>query len=185
MTTLANWRSYGSVESGGVHYGQKAHSLRRLVDLPRRSSERFVLALEIDPAEETEARALRSGGWELADPHRVAGSPAAYRDFIRHSWAEIGVAKAGYVTAQCGWFSDRSACYLASGRPVLAQDTGFGSALPVGAGLLTFADGDEALAGLEALRSDYAGHARAAREIAVEHLDARRILPALLTELAR
>jgi hypothetical protein len=184
MSTLANWRSYGSIEFGGVHYGQKAHSLRRFVDLPRHAAERFVLALDIHPSEDADVRALRRGGWELADPRRAAGSPAAYREFISRSWAEIGVAKAGYVTSQCGWFSDRSACYLATGRPVLAQDTGCGSALPVGAGLLTFEDGDEALAGLDALRSDYAGHARAAREIAVEHLDARRVLSTLLAELA-
>lgn len=183
LTSLANWRSYGSIEWCGVRYGQKAHSLRRLTELPSSSTQRFVLALAIDPAEDAERLALSAGGWELADPHRVAGSPSAYRHFISRSKAEIGVAKAGYVTARCGWFSDRSACYLASGRPVLAQDTGIGGRLPVGEGLLTFEDADGALAALDALDSNYAAHAAAAREIAESHLDARLVLGRMLEEL--
>jgi hypothetical protein len=117
------------------------------------------------------------------DPRRVAGSMAAYRRFISRSKAEIGVAKAGYVTARCGWFSDRSACYLASGRPVLAQDTGIGDRLPVGEGLLTFEDAGGALAALEALDCTYSQHAAAAREIAEAHLDSRVVLSGMLQEL--
>jgi hypothetical protein len=142
-----------------------------------------VLALEIDPAEDADRRALSAGGWELAKPCRVAGSPAAYRHFISRSKAEIGVAKAGYVTARCGWFSDRSACYLASGRPVLAQDTGIADRLPLGDGLLTFEDESGALAALQALESTYARHAAAARELAEAHLDARLVLGGMLEEL--
>jgi hypothetical protein len=183
LTSLANWRSYGSIEWRGVRYGQKAHSLRRLATLPSASTQRFVLALDIDPAEEADRRALRAGGWELADPRRVAGSPGAYRRFIANSKAEIGVAKAGYVTARCGWFSDRSACYLASGRPVLAQDTGIEERLSVGEGLLTFGDTAEALTELDALESAYSRHAAAAREIAEAHLDARLVLGGVLEEL--
>jgi hypothetical protein len=183
LTTVANWRSYGSIDSGGVFYGQKAHSLRSLCELPRRSHEQFVLALAIDPDEATDVRALNEGGWELADPRRVAHSPAAYRDFIAGSRAELGVAKQGYVTARCGWFSDRSACYLASGRPVVAQDTGFGEVLPVGEGLLKFADADDALAALEELEADYAGHCAAAREVAEAHLDSRVVLARLIGSL--
>lgn len=184
LTSLANWRSYGSIECRGVRYGQKAHSLRRFAALPCASTERFVLALEIDPAEDVERQALSAGGWELADPRRVAGSPAAYRHFISRSKAEIGVAKAGYVTARCGWFSDRSACYLASGRPVLALDTGIADRLPLGNGLLVFEDCDSALAAVEALDSTYARHAVAAREIAEAHLDARLVLSRMLEELS-
>lgn len=183
LTSLANWRSYGSIEWRGVRYGQKAHSLRRLAALPSASTERFVLALEIDPAEDVERQALSAGGWELVDPRRVAGSPAAYRRFISGSKAEIGVAKAGYVTARCGWLSDRSACYLASGRPVLAQDTGIADVLPLGNGLLTFTDSGGALAALDALDSTYARHAVAAREIAEAYLDARLVLGRMLEEL--
>jgi hypothetical protein len=185
LTSLANWRSYGSIEWRGVRYGQKAHSLRQLTALPNASTERFVLALEIDPVEEAERRALSAGGWELADPRRVAGRPAAYRRFISRSKAEIGVAKAGYVTARCGWFSDRSACYLASGRPVLAQDTGIADRLPLGDGLFTFEDSSGALAALEALEGSYGRHAAAAREIAEAHLDARLVLGGMIEELDR
>jgi hypothetical protein len=184
ITTLGNWRSYGSIEAGGVFYGQKAHSLRGLFELPSRSGERFVLALDIHPDETTDLQALDTGGWTLADPRRVAGSPGAYRAFIAESKAEFGVAKAGYVTARCGWFSDRSACYLASGRPVIAQDTGFARVLPVGDGLLAFGDADGAVGAIDDLASRYDGHAAAAREIAASHLDSRIVLGRLLAELS-
>jgi Phosphotransferase enzyme family len=182
FTTVANFRGYGSIEHEGVRYGQKAHSLRPLVDLPSRSEERFALALDIHPAE-PDLAALRAHGWELLDPHQVAGTPQRYADFVRGSRAELGVAKEGYVVSRCGWFSDRSAAYLASGRPVVAQDTGFGERLPTGAGLFAFSDVDGVLAAIEALRFDHGRHARAARAIAEEHFDSRRVLTRLLREV--
>jgi len=136
FTSVGHWRSYGSIEHEGVHYGQRAHALRELFELPRRSPARFEPALGIHPGEVDDLRALHENGWALLDPHAVAGSPADYASFLRGSRAELGVAKSGYVNSRSGWFSDRSACYLASGRPVVAQDTGFGEALPVGEGLL-------------------------------------------------
>jgi glycosyltransferase involved in cell wall biosynthesis len=99
---------------------------------------------------------------------------------VSRSRAEIGIAKEGYVRSDCGWFSDRSACYLASGRPVLALDTGFSRHLPTGLGLLGFRDLDEAIAGVEAIDREYERHARAAREIAESHLDARVVIARLL-----
>ena len=101
------------------------------------------------------------------------GTPDDYAAFVRGSKAELGIAKEGYVVSRCGWFGDRSAAYLASGRPVVAQDTGFGERLPIGAGLFAFADADDVLAAIEAIRFDYGRHARAARAIAEEHLDSR------------
>ena len=121
----------------GVHYGQKAHALRPLLDLPARTGARFRLALGIHPDERDDLEALRASGWELRRPgrrRRHARAPIA--TFVRGSWAEFGVAKLGYVASRCGWFSDRSVCYLASGRPVVAQDTGFGAWLPAGEGVL-------------------------------------------------
>ena len=106
-----------------------------------------------------------------------------YRRFVQESAAEVGIAKSGYVVSRSGWFSDRSACYLASGRPVLAQDTGFGAHLPTGKGLLAFADLDEAAEGVAAVRTDYAAHTRAALRIAEEHLDSNRVLSRLLREV--
>jgi hypothetical protein len=180
LTTVGNWRAYGRIEHEGVRYGQKAHSLRGLIDLPERIGERLAIALDIHPGDDRDAASLRANGWELLDPQAVAGTPAAYADFVRGSWAELGIAKEGYVVGRSGWFGDRSACYLASGRPVIAQDTGFGEVLPAGAGLFGFADADSVSAALEAIRFDYGRHARAARAIAEEHLDSDLVLTRLL-----
>jgi hypothetical protein len=180
LTTIGNWRAYGSIEHEGVFYGQKAHAWRELIELPARVSERFELALSIHHDEQCDLRALAEHGWVLLDPDEMAGSPEAYRRFIAGSMAEVGVAKSGYVHSRCGWFSDRSVCYLASGRPVLAQDTGFSAHLPTGLGLLAFDSCDEAVAGVHSIRRDYAAHARAARQIAEEHFRHDRVLPTLL-----
>lgn len=180
FTTVANWRGYGSVEHGGVTYGQKAHSLRQLWPLPQLSGERFLLALSIHRDETRDLENLHDHGWTVADPGAVAGTPDRFAAFVRGSRAEFGLAKSGYVMSRCGWFSDRSACYLASGRPVLAQDTGFARALPPGEGLLAFSSIDQALTALEQVASDYPRHARAARRLAEERLDARVVLPRLL-----
>lgn len=183
LTTVGNWRGYGSIENEGVHYGQKAHSLRRFMDLPTRTPERFRLALSIHPDERSDLEALARNDWELADPGLLAGSPGAFQRFVQGSKAEFGIAKSGYVSADCGWFSDRSVCYLASGRPVLAQETGFSRYLPVGDGLLSFSTTDEALAGIDAMRCDYGRHARAARALAEHYFDSDVVLPRLLDAL--
>jgi hypothetical protein len=180
LTTVANWRGYGSIEHAGVFYGQKAHSLRQFIALPTLTEESFMLALAIHPDESRDLAALASNGWRLLDPARVACTPASYHAFIQGSKAEFGIAKSGYAAARCGWFSDRSACYLASGRPVIAQETGFSRLLPTGAGLFAFETCDGALASIEALKRDYPRHARAARAIAEEHFDSDRVLTRLL-----
>src|SRR5581483_5421558 len=183
LTTVANWRGYGSVDQGGVFYGQKVHSLRPLMELPARTDVPFLLALAIHPREERDLAALRAHGWRLLDPAAVADTPARYRSFVQGSWAEFGVAKSGYVAARCGWFSDRSVCYLASGRPVLAQETGFSRFLPTGEGLLPFQTAEEVLAAIELLRHDYARHARAARALAEACFASDQVLDQLLRRL--
>lgn len=183
FTTVANWRGYGSIEHAGKLYGQKAHSFRRFLDLPRRTSERFVLALGIHPEETRDLEALREHRWQVVDPDRVADTPEAYRQFIRGSRGELAIAKSGYVEADCGWFSDRSVCYLASGRPVVAQETGFSRFLPTGEGLLAFRTVEEAAAAIERVRADYDTHAGAARRVAEQHFDSDLVLPALLRQL--
>jgi hypothetical protein len=180
LTTVANWRGYGSVERDGVLWGQKAHSLREFFELPGRTDVRFELALAIHEGETRDLKALRRNGWSLLDPAAVASTPERYRRFVGESWAEFGIAKSGYVHSRSGWFSDRSLCYLASGRPVLAQDTGFSSRLPTGAGLLPFDGPASALAGIAALESDYGRHSRAARAIAEDIFDSDRVLGRLL-----
>src|SRR5262249_26635190 len=113
----------------------------------------------------------------------VADTPDRYRAFIRRSKGELGIAKSGYVESHCGWFSDRSACFLASGRPVVAQDTGFGRYLPTGEGLFAFSTVDEAVTAIDRVNVDYAGHCRRAREIAVAHFRAELVLGNLLKRI--
>ena len=182
-TTVANWRGYGSIEHEGVFYGQKAHSLRQLIDLPGRTSEHLLLALAIHADETPDLEALDAHHWHLVDPADVTATPAAYHDFVQGSKAELGIAKSGYVASRCGWFSDRSACYLASGRPVVAQDTGFGRHLPTGEGLLSFSTTAEAAAALDEIGRNYDRHRRAARALAEEHFDSDRVLTGLLERL--
>ncbi|HEY6550193.1 MAG TPA: hypothetical protein VIY71_03220 [Solirubrobacterales bacterium] len=184
FTTVASWRGpYDAVEYEGHTYGLRVHEFRRFAELPRRTAAKFEIALSIDASESADLRRLSAGGWALLDPVAVAGDPFAYNRFIQGSGAEFTVAKGMYVDTRSGWFSDRSACYLASGKPVIAQDTGFSAHLPTGKGLLPFTTPDEALGAVEEARADPAGHRRAAREIAEEHLDASRVLPRLIDQL--
>ena len=121
-----------------------------------------MLALAIHPDERTDLAAVAANGWHLLDPGQVARTPHSYQRFIQGSKAEFGIAKSGYVASRCGWFSDRSLCYLASGRPVLAQETGFSHLIPAGEGLFAIESTEDILAAIEELRSNYARHARAA-----------------------
>ena len=179
LTTVANWRAYGSIEHGGVFYGQKAHSLRPLMDLPTKTREKFFLALSIHPDERKDLAALSGNQWNLLDPRCVADTPQRYLHFISSSKAEFGVAKSGYVVSNCAWFSDRSACYLACGRPVIAQETGFSDYLPCGAGLFRFRTADDVLEAIEAINGDYPRQSDAAFEVAAEYFESGKVLKKL------
>lgn len=180
LTTIANWRGYGSVNHEGIFYGQKAHSLRKFINLPTRVSEKFMPALAIHPEEKSDLAALAENNWHLLEPSQVAGTPAGYRQFVRGSKAEFGIAKSGYVASRCGWFSDRSVCYLAAGRPVIAQDTGFSDYLPTGYGLFAFNSAEDAIESIEAMNADYDAHCRAARELAEEFFESKKVLAKFL-----
>ena len=185
ITSVASWRgAYGPVDYGGHRYGLRVHQFRRFAALPRLIDADFELALDIDPAEKEDIAGLRDCGWTLVDPTRVASSPRSYQAYVRGSWAELMVAKGMYVDSRSGWFSERSTCYLASGRPVLAQDTGLRGRYPLGEGLLTFSTLEEAVAGVEALRAQPRRHARAARALAAELFDSDKVLARLLERLA-
>jgi hypothetical protein len=180
LTTVGNWRGYGSIEHGGVIYGQKVHSLRRFLSLPKKTREKFMLALAIHPGEVKDLRDLTDNSWQILDPGGLVSTPAEYQQFIQASKAEFGIAKSGYVASRCGWFSDRSACYLASGRPVLAQETGFSDYLPTGAGLFAFTTEDDVITAIASLDRDYGRHQRAARALAEEYFDSDKVLGRLL-----
>ena len=185
FTTIGNWRGYGSIEHAGRRYGQKAHSWRSFFELPKMTTEKFAIALSIHPEETNDVEALRVNHWDLLDSANLAGSPASYRHFVQGSKAELGIAKSGYVVSQCGWFSDRSACYLASGRPVVAQETGFSRFLPTGRGLYSFSNIDDVLHAIAAINSDYPAQRRAARELAEEFFDSDRVLANILRTVGR
>jgi hypothetical protein len=181
-TTVADWRGYSPVEWRGVWYGQKAEEFMRIIQLPRCVSVPLELCLAIHPNEPDFCK-LEENGWQLSAPRRHCATPDTYRDYIRGSRGEFTVVKHGYAAGHSGWFSDRSACYLAAGRPVIVQDTGIGAHVPTGTGLLTFTDLDGAAAAIARVEHDYARHAAAAAAFAREHLDSDRVLARLL-ELA-
>jgi hypothetical protein len=186
FTTVARWRgAYGPIDYDGRRYGLRVHEFRKFADLPRMSTGRFQLALDIHPHETADISLLEEGGWNLVDPTQVGRTPCSYRRYIEGSAAEFMVAKGMYVESRSGWFSERSICYLATGRPVLAQDTGLADLYPVGDGLLTFSTLDEAAAGVDEIRSDYSRHAKAARELAVEHFDSDKVLGRLLERVGQ
>jgi len=184
FTSVGSWRGpFGPIEHGGRVLGLRVHEFRRFLELPSRVAAPFEIALEIDAADAADLAALRGSGWGVVDPLEQLGGFDSYGDYIRGSLAEVSIAKQLYVATRGGWFSDRSATYLACGKPVIAQDTGFAAALPTGAGLLRFDDPDGAAAAAEEVLARPRQHARAARELAEEHLDSRRVLGRLLDRL--
>jgi hypothetical protein len=170
FTTVMTWQIESFTDVGG----NKDQEFVKFIDLPSRTLQQFELAIN------GPQKLLREHGWETVDAMRVSRTPWEYRDFIQASKAEFGVAKHTYVANRSGWFSDRTECYLAAGRPALVQDTGWTAHLPCGEGLLAFSTVDEAVSGVDRINSDYARHARRAQEIAREHFDARRVLSKLL-----
>ena len=181
FTTVATWRSpYGALVIGGRETSLKHHQFRRFAALPERvEGVELELALEIYPGDAADLELLRGHGWTVVDPREVAATPAAFRDYVGRSAAEFSVAQGVYVEAATGWFSDRTAAYLASGRPAIVQDTGLQSRPAV----VAFGDLDAAVAGIEAVRDAYEEHATAARAFAEEHLGSDRVLGRLLEKI--
>ena len=175
FTTVMKWNSYPPMEYAGRRYGMKSLSFVDYVDLPHRTAAAFELACSPGDPD-----ALRARGWRLCDPASVSADPWLYRHYIQQSLAEFSVAKHGYVAARTGWFSERSAAYLASGRPVVVQDTGFTQWLEAAAGVLPFSTADEAADAVARVIGDYARHCRAARQVAADLFDARAVLTSLL-----
>ncbi|MGY1643906.1 glycosyltransferase [Geodermatophilus sp. SYSU D00703] len=184
FTSIASWRGpFAPVEYEGSTYGLRVHEFRRFLSLPGLTGREFEVALDIHEADQADAEALRDAGWQLTEPASVAGTPSTYRRFVQGSGAEFMVAKNMYVRSRSGWVSDRSICYLASGRPVLAQDTGLADRYPLGEGLVTYTTLNEAAAGVEEICGNQRRHARAARDLAEEYFDSDKVLRRLLSQV--
>jgi len=180
FTTVATWRNAGKdIElDGEMYYWSKDREFRKFLDLP---SHRPGVAVEVALGDEPDARdALHRHGWRVRDSADVSRDPETYRSYVQGSRGEFTVAKDQNIRLRSGWFSDRSACYLAAGRPVVTQDTGIGNVLPTGKGLFAFASLEDVVAAFDAIASDYDGHTRAAVELAHEYFEAERVVASLL-----
>jgi hypothetical protein len=180
FTTISSWRQCGrDIEWNGETYvWSKHHEFLKFIDLPRRTEQPLELALACEDAEVI--RLLTSHGWAVVDAMPVSNDIFPYREYIRGSRGEFTVAKDQYVRPRSGWFSDRSACYLAAGKPVITQDSGFGNVLPTGRGLFAYQSMDGILDALDQINAEYDRHARAAREIAEEYFAAERVVARLI-----
>ena len=185
LTSVATWRGpFGPIEHDGTTYGLRVHEFRPYAGLPAAVPGAVLeVALDADVADWPDVSRLERGGWRIADPRAVAGDPASYRAYVAGSAGEFMIAKQMYVRTGGGWVSDRSACYLASGRPVVAQDTGLGALLPTGEGLVTFTDPDSAAAAVAEVTGNASRHAKAARDLAGDCFDATKVLRSLLERL--
>ncbi len=183
-TTIGNWKQKGhdAVWNGETYYWSKHHEFLKFVDLPRNKPEvGFELCVNIDDAGDRDL--LLSRGWHLSSPLAMSLDPWGYQSFFRTSRAEWTVAKDQNVRLQSGWFSERDACYLASGKPVIAQSTGFEKFLPTGEGLFAFRTMDDIRAAVDTIEADYEKACRAARAIACEHLEAAKVAAKLVEDL--
>jgi hypothetical protein len=183
FTTVMNWTSHNDVVYDGRTYGQKDVEFKRFFDLPSRVAPTVLeLAVNRGKTRRTPHDLLSYRGWRVVDPEKVCPDLDGYRTYIESSRAEWSVAKNGYVLGQPGWFSCRSACYLAAGRPVVVQDTGFSKVLPVGEGILPYKTIEEAADAIQEVEANYSRHAKAAREIAEAYFDAAKVLTKLIRE---
>jgi len=177
FTSVMRWQGFKNVTHDGVSYGQRDLGFAQFLELPSLTPQKFHIAqMGLQP------EWLRRHGWEVGPGEVISRTPGSYREFIQQSRAEFSVPKNGYVKMRGGWFSDRSVCYLASGRPVLIEDTGLQDWLPTGEGLLTFQSPQEAVAGIERINHDYERHRSMARRLAEDVFSADRVLSSFLAE---
>jgi hypothetical protein len=179
FTTVMQWSSYPVLEHAGRRYGMKRESFAAIADLPRRTAGELEIALGSPDAPREE---LRSRGWQVSNPLEVALDPWSYQGFIAASKAELSVAKQGYVISRCGWFSERSAAYLASGRPVVVEETGFSDWLAGGEGVVPFSNLEQAAAAVASVDGHLDRHSTAARAVCEEYFESGKVLSRLLEE---
>lgn len=180
FTTIGTWNSQGrDVEFRGERYSwRKRDEWQAIMDLPGATGQPFAIAMEVGDA--ADRAALEASGWEIRDPIPISADDRSYADFLRASRGEFTTAKDVNVRLHSGWFSDRSACYLAAGRPVVTQDTAFGDVLPTGAGLFAYRTREDAIRAVREIAADPVRHGDAARRIARDHFSATVVLPPLL-----
>jgi hypothetical protein len=183
LTTIGNWKQpHRQVHfNGEVYHWSKHYEFLRFLDLPRRTRQPFELALS--SYDEADQRMLQERGWRVRPAKSFSYDIDAYRQYIGKSRGEFTVAKDQNIRLRTGWFSDRSATYLAAGRPVITQETGFSNLLPTGEGLFGFATMDEAVAAVEAINADYARHSRAAAKLAREYFSYEVVLKSLVAQV--
>jgi hypothetical protein len=176
FTTIGHWdQSVKDLEYDGERYSWSKHrEFLKLLELPRRTTQEFSLALAIDDS--ATVQMLEGYGWRVEDAYQISETLESYRAYIRGSRGELTVAKDMNVRLRSGWFSERSACYLAAGKPVITQETGFSKSIPTGLGLYGFQKLEDIPPAIEAINSDYPRHAQAAKEIAAEYFDAEKLL---------
>ncbi len=174
-TTVMSWASYPPKEFDGETYGQKDIEFSRFVGLPGLLHEKFVLAMGQGIGQRRPTADLEARGWTIIEPDEALPDFHTYHDFLQASKAEWSIAKNGYVKSWSGWFSCRSACYLAAGRPVVVQDTGWSEVLPSGAGALAFRDMEEAVTAIQTVANNYEFHSQAARAYAQTHFEATAV----------
>jgi hypothetical protein len=180
-TTITTWENKGRdiVYNGQTYCWSKHHEFLKFIDLPLRARPKatFELAVGVD---EPTGRMLRENGWGLVNSIDVSRDFDRYRRYIQNSRAEFTVAKDQNIRLRSGWFSDRDVCYLAAGRPVITQETGFSNILPTGAGLFGFLSMDQALAAVDRVETDYGSASRSAREVANDCFAAEKVLSSLM-----
>jgi hypothetical protein len=183
-TTITTWQNRGKgLAYGGVKYHwTKGREFRKFIDLPRHREVPFELAVQTSNPRSNSVKELICGhGWRYVDALYISNTLESYRTYIAQSRAEFTVARDQYVRPRTGWFSDRSACYLAAARPVITQETGFSKYLPTGRGLFAFNAMDDILSAVDAIESDYEGNCRAAKEIAVDYFAAEKVVGSLMS----
>lgn len=201
FTTVGNWKQAGRdlTFKGETYFWSKHHEFLKFIDMPKRVAQPIEVAMNLAGLQTVnhgkgteipslgvavdEYSLLTSNGWQLADAPSFTTDPWPYRDYVVSSRGEFTFAKDQNIRLRSGWFSERSACYLAAGRPVITQDTGFGATLPTGEGLFAFNTMDEIVCAFETINADYKRHSNAAREIAEEYFKAETVLEKLLKDL--
>jgi hypothetical protein len=185
FTTVCNWRqTERDIEyQGEVYYWSKHHEFLKFIDVPRHIDQPIELAMPLHGLSSDERKLLESSGWRLTQADAFTTDPWAYREYVRTSRGEFTVAKDQNVRLRSGWFSERSACYLAAGRPVVTQDTGLSTVLPTGEGLFAFNTMEDILTAFEAIHADYDRQSRAARRIAEEYFRAETVLAKVVADL--